>query len=119
MTHQAGKIKEKKEREKFMRWVDDFEFNLLGLPRPDKVIFMDMPVDKTLELLTGREQLKIGTEFDHDIHESNYAHLTHAYNAGKEAAGIFDWIEINCIDEFGELKTADEIHECIKTALGV
>jgi dTMP kinase len=119
MTHQAGKIKNQTERENFMRWVDEFEFNMLGLPRPDKVIFMDMPVDKTLELLKNREQLKIGDEFDRDIHENNYTHLTHAYNAGKEAARIFGWIEIQCTDEFEELKTADEIHEAIKTALGV
>jgi dTMP kinase len=119
MTHQAGKIKDKKEREKFMRWVDDFEFNLLELPRPDKVIFMDMPIDKTMELLRSREQLKIGDKYDHDIHENNYTHLTHAYNAGKEATRIFDWIEIKCTDEFDEIKSADEIHENIKTALGI
>jgi dTMP kinase len=119
MTHQAGKIADKKEREEFIHWVDNFEFNLLKLPRPDKVVFMDMPVDKSLELLKSREQLKIGEEFDNDIHEANYAHLVHAYNAGKEASGIFNWTEINCVDEFDELKSADEIHEAVKKALGV
>jgi dTMP kinase len=119
MLHQAGKIKGREEREKFIRWVDDFEFNLLKLPRPDKVLFMDMPAYKAVELIKQREQLKIGDEFDKDIHEANYNHLLHAYNAGLEAAALFGWTYINCLDEFDEVRPPDEIHELIKAALGV
>ena len=43
MVHQAGKIKDKEEREKFLKWLWDFEFNLYGLPTPTKTFFLNMP----------------------------------------------------------------------------
>ena len=85
MLHQAGKIQGRKERENLIRWVDDFEFNILKLPRTDKVIFLDLPTNKAMELISKREQLKIGDQYEKDIHESNYNHLSNAYNAGLEA----------------------------------
>ena len=119
MLHQAGKIQGRKERETFVRWVDDFEFNILKLPRPDKIIFLDLPASKAMELIEQRGQLKIGEEFDKDIHEANYNHLSNAYNAGLEASELFGWSNIKCLDEFGEILSPDEIHEKIKTALEI
>lgn len=119
MLHQAGKIQGRKERENFIRWVDDFEFNILKLPRPDKVIFLDLPTIKAMELISKREQLKIGAEYTKDIHEANYNHLSNAYNAGLEACELFGWTKIQCLDDFNEILTPEEIHEKIKAALGV
>jgi dTMP kinase len=119
MLHQAGKLKGRADREKFNRWVDDFEFNLLKLPRPDKVLFMDMPADKAAELIKQREQLKIGDEYDKDIHEASYHHLLHSYNAGLEASAMFGWTKITCVNEFDEILPPDEIFERVKDALGV
>jgi dTMP kinase len=119
MLHQAGKIKSHKEREKFMHWVDDFEFELLNLPRPDKVLFMDMPAYKAMELIENRGQLKIGDAYTKDIHEASYNHLLQAYNAGLEACQLFGWTNINCLDEFDEILPSKDIHEKIKAALCV
>lgn len=119
MLHQAGKIQGRKERETFVRWLDDFEFNILKLPRPDKTIFLDLPASKAMELINKRAQLKIGEEFDKDIHESNYNHLSNAYNAGIEASELFSWSNIQCLNEFDEILSPDEIHEKIKTVLEV
>ena len=119
MLHQAGKIQGRKERENLIRWVDDFEFNLLKLPRTDKVIFLDLPASKAMELINQRGQLKIGDQYDKDIHEANYNHLLNAYNAGLEASEIFGWSNIKCLNEFDELLSPDEIHEKIKAALEI
>ena len=54
MVHQAGKIKDEKEREKFLNWLWDFEFNLYGLPVPNEVFFLNMPVEKSIELMKDR-----------------------------------------------------------------
>ena len=43
MVHQAGKISDEKEREKFLNWLFDLEFNIYGLPVPSKVFFLNMP----------------------------------------------------------------------------
>ena len=55
MVHQAGKIKNEEEREKFLNWLYDLEFNLYGLPMPTKVFFLNMPTDKVEELIKNRE----------------------------------------------------------------
>lgn len=119
MLHQAGKIQGYKEREEFLRWVDEFEFRTLKLPRVDKVLFLNVPARNAIELINQRSQLKIGDEFDKDIHENNNAHLFNAYNAGLEASQLFGWENIDCLDEFGEILTPAEIHEKIKQALGL
>ncbi|MCQ2382026.1 MAG: deoxynucleoside kinase [Clostridia bacterium] len=119
LLHQAGKIQGRKERENFARWLDDFEFNILKLPRTDKVIFLDLPANKAMELISQRGQLKIGDEYEKDIHEANYNHLSNAYNAGIEACELFGWSKIQCLNDFGEILTPDEIHEKIKTALEI
>ena len=51
MVHQAGKIKDKKERKKFLDWLFDLEFNIYKIPKPDKVFFLNMPPKKSLELI--------------------------------------------------------------------
>ncbi len=119
MLHQAGKIQGHKERKNFVRWIDDFEFNILKLPRTDKVIFLDLPTEKAMELISKREQLKIGDKFEKDIHEANYNHLSNAYNAGLEACEMFGWSKVKCVNDFDEILTPDEIHEKIKAVLEI
>ena len=55
MVHQAGKISDKQEREKFLNWLFDLEFNIYGLPKPTKVFFLNMPPEKVKELIKDRE----------------------------------------------------------------
>ena len=68
MVHQAGKIKDETQRKKFLDWLCDFEFNLYGLPVPSEVFFLNMPVEKSLELIKKREN-KFTHESKKDIHE--------------------------------------------------
>ena len=52
-VHQASKLNEDK-WEDFLSWLYDFEYNKIGIPKPDKVIFLDMPVEVSQKLLTKR-----------------------------------------------------------------
>lgn len=113
MTHQAGKIKDKKELDEFLEWLDDFEFNKLGLPRVDKVIFLDVVPDISMELANSRGQLKIGEAFDKDIHERDAKHIMDTYNAAKYVAQKYSWDVINCVDERGKLRSVSEIHQMV------
>ena len=56
MVHQAGKISDKEEREKFLNWLWDFEFNLYGLPVPTKAFFLNMPTEYAVKLMENREK---------------------------------------------------------------
>ena len=116
MVHQAGKIKDEAERNKFLEWLWDFEFNLYGLPVPTKVFFLNMPVEKSLELMKNREN-KFTHETKKDIHESNKEHLIDAYDAACKVAKKYGWNEIQCVKD-GKIRTIEDIHEEIYGQMG-
>lgn len=102
MAHQSAKIKRKAEREKFLNWVDDFEFKKLQLPRPDLTFFLDMPpeIAEMLRRKRGRE----------DIHEADAIYMKKSYAAYQEIAKKFDWKVINCAAG-NFTKSAVDIHD--------
>ena len=109
MVHQAGKIKDKKERDKFLKWLWDFEFNLYKLPIPTEVFFLNMPVEKSIELMKNREN-KFTHEEKKDIHEANKEHLLDSYNAACQVAKEYNWYEIKCVKD-DKIRTIEDIHE--------
>ena len=111
MVHQAGKITDKEEREKFLNWLWDFEFNLYKLPVPTKVFFLNMPPKYAFELMKNREN-KFTHEAQKDIHESDENHIIDSYNAACEVADKYNWTKIECVRD-DKLRTIDEIHEDI------
>ena len=108
MLHQAGKIKDLAQRDEFLEWLDNFEFNELKLPRADKVIFLDVPPKVSMRLARERGELKAGTK--QDIHEKDAGHLIDAYNSGKYVANKYNWQVISCVAN-DNLRSIDEIHE--------
>ena len=109
MVHQAGKIQDNQEREKFLNWLFDLEFNLYGLPVPSKVFFLNMPLEKSKELMKNREN-KFTHDAVKDIHERNAEHLKDAYNAACSLVKTYDWCEIKCVKE-DKIRTREDIHE--------
>ncbi|MEG1751805.1 MAG: thymidylate kinase [Clostridia bacterium] len=118
MLHQGCKIKDLTKRDMFLSWLENLEFNELKLPRPDKVIFLDLPPKMSKKLANDRCLLKAGTK--NDIHEQNKSHLIDAYEAGKYVAQKFGWDIINCLNKNGTLKSIDKIHnEILKTMCNI
>ena len=109
MVHQAGKIKDEKEREKFLNWLWDFEFNLYGLPVPSEVFFLNMPVEKSIELMKDREN-KFTHQEKKDIHERDVNHLKDAYEAACDVSKKYNWYEIKCVKN-NEIRTIEDIHQ--------
>ncbi|HHY06146.1 MAG TPA: thymidylate kinase, partial [Clostridia bacterium] len=70
LIHQAVKFTDEKEKEKYLDWVWDFEFNRLALPVPDVVFFLDMPPDFSEKLIAMRKN-KFTGKGQKDIHEIN------------------------------------------------
>jgi thymidylate kinase len=61
MIHQAGKIKDDLESKAFLDWLYDLEYNIFGIPKPDKVIFLNVTPEISQQLVlkkTEREYLK-------------------------------------------------------------
>lgn len=106
-VHQTVKCAQQ-EREEFLRWLDDFEHNKLGLPRPDMVIYLDVPTEATVRLLRSRESQ---TNTQADIHEKDTVYLAACRECAGQAADILGWKRIRCLDESGTLRTIEDIHQ--------
>lgn len=106
LVHQGVKL-EGGERDEFIKWLIDLEYNKLALPKPDIVIFLDMPPEMSLKLVKDRGR--------HDIHENNKDYLRKTYECYKETAEILGWIKIDCARE-NSVKTVEEINEEVYNA---
>ena len=106
-VHQAVKCAPE-DRPAFLRWLDDFEHDKMGLPRPDLVFYLDMPTEKAVELLRSREA---ATNTKADIHELDTGYLAACRDSALQAAEVLGWKRIACLDGAGELRSIQDIHE--------
>jgi dTMP kinase len=106
--YQLAKIPER-EWESFINWHYDYEYNKLGLPKPDIIIFLKLPVCVSQKLMTGRYK---GDNTKKDVHESNTQFLKRCEKSSDFIGEREKWICINCLDDFGNLKNIEMIsHE--------
>ncbi len=103
-VHQCSKLPEN-EWENFLSWLYDFEYNKLGIPKPDKVIFLDMPTEVSQKLLDRRYSADGGHK---DIHESDVEYLNKCRKAALFTADYSDWVKISCAQD-GEPRTIEDI----------
>ena len=116
MLHQSALIGDVEERDRFLDYINHYEFEVLKLPRPDIVIFLDVPVEVSKKLADARGVYKSGMK--KDIYEEDVNHLKRAYEAGKYVAKKFGWKIIDCTEN-GEIKSIEEIHNLILTSIGL
>lgn len=109
MIHQASKMHDESERERFLDWLWRLEFDMFNLPVPDSVIFLNMPPKYSKQLIKNRNN-KITGEQEKDIHEKSEQHLIDAYNIACEVADKYNWAKIDCVKD-GEIRSIDDIHE--------
>lgn len=109
MVHQAGKIKDKEERKKFLDWLWDFEFNLYQLPVPTKTFFLNMPPEYAIQLMEKREN-KFTHQEQKDIHERDKSHIVDSYEAACSLVEKYNWCEIKCVED-KKIRSIEEIHE--------
>lgn len=95
LVHQMSKLP-REDWDDFAEWLEDFEYQKLGLPRPDSVIYLDMHPDVSRKLLSMRYH---GDESKKDIHESNFAYMERCRVCALYAAERFHWHVVHCSDE--------------------
>lgn len=83
------------EKESFLSWLADFEFGKMGLPAPDKVIYLDMPTEISQRLMSKRYE---GDESKKDLHEKNVDFLRLCRKNALYAAEKSGWTVIKCSD---------------------
>lgn len=110
--HQGGKINDENERHEFMQWLDNMEHDIFGIPRPDIILYLNVPLEITQQLLIvkGNKKSKEYLNGKSDQHEDNRQHLADAKESGlKMIAENNNWQKIECTAN-GEILSIDEIH---------
>lgn len=103
--YQMTKLK-KSEWDSYLDWLYDFEYEKLGLPKPDRTVFLDMPVEISQKLLSARYD---GDESKKDIHEQNVDFLKACREAALYVAKRDGWIIIPC-NNGDEPRTIEDIN---------
>ena len=113
LINQSALIDDIDKKKQFIDYICDFEYNKLGIQRPDHVIFLHAPFDLVTQIRNAR---KVNDGIANDIHESNLEFMKKVYESSMFVAEYLGWDKIKC-DENGKLKTIEEIHEEINTLI--
>lgn len=118
MGHQAGKIADPAERARFMQWLKDLEYRMLGIPLPDMTFLLYVPPSLGQHFVDKKEARAYIKGMKRDIHEADILHLTHASRAYRDVAEAEGWTVIECVREGGTtLRAKEEIGREIRGAL--
>ncbi len=112
MVYQMGKLP-RAEWDGYLAWVEDFEYQKLGIPRPDLVLYLDMPIEVSQKLLLQRYQGDSGKK---DIHESHLAFLRSCGECARYAGKRLGWKVVSCA-KGGEPLPVEEIHRAVLAAV--
>ena len=85
----------------FLEWLEEYEYEKLGLPKPDMVCFLDMPQEVSQQLLSKRYH---GDESKKDVHERNVEFLKKCRETALYAAEKFGWEIVPCSRDGKPLK---------------
>ena len=105
-VHQTSKEPQEKQAE-FLKWLYEFEYDRLGLPRPDLTIYLEVPTDFTEQMMRKREA---DTNTSADIHEQDMEYLATCRRTGKAAAEYYGWTVIQCVQD-GAMRSIEDIHD--------
>lgn len=97
------------EWDSYLEWSADFEYRKIGIPEPDAVIYLDMPVEISQRLMSARYN---GDEGKKDVHEVNVDFLKKCRKSALYTAKKQGWKVIACSDGENPLPVA-EIHNKI------
>ncbi|MFQ5956226.1 MAG: dTMP kinase [Candidatus Brocadiales bacterium] len=110
-AHQGGKITEPHQRKRFFEWVEELEYKMFENPRPDIIVYLELPSESAKELIKRRHREESRQERKRDIHEEDPSHLKAAESSYKELASSgAPWVTVPCLSD-GKLLHEGEIAE--------
>jgi dTMP kinase len=114
--HQGGKIFDNEKRKEFLEWLNEMEFNVFKISKPDAIIFLDVPIEVTRGLLLKRaaEKAKVNPYKTYkDLAEENEGHLRESHESAlKMVKSNNNWVKVDCTKD-DKLMSIDEIHKRI------
>lgn len=112
-VHQCSKLPEE-QWPAFLQWLFHFEYALLGIPAPDKVIYLQTEAAVTEGLLLKRYG---GDESKEDIHEADREYMARSRRAAEYCARELGWTVVHCVKD-GRMRAVEDIHSEIMEILG-
>lgn len=112
-SHQMTKLSED-EWDNYLEWLFEFEYKKMGIPEPDCVIFLDMPVEISQKLLMKRYQGDSGKK---DVHERDVDYLKACHKAAAYASKKLSWNVIVCgenMEPFSFEYISQKVYDCVK-----
>ena len=110
MGHQTGKISGKKNRDKFLEWLNNLEYKIFNIPKPDVTILLYVSPEIGQQLVDKKAARSYVNGKKRDIHEADLEHLKKAAEAYLYVAKKYKWIIINCAPN-GIMQTRESIHD--------
>lgn len=104
-VHQTSKLPAE-ERERFLNWLFDYEYGLLGLPKPTRVLYLDLPTEISEQMMRKREE---STNTQADIHEKDDAYLRACRENAAFVVKRCGWTRIDCSKD-GAVRSIEDIH---------
>jgi len=115
-VHQGSKLQEH-ELYRYFDWLEDLEYEKMGLPRPDMVIYLDVDIETSLRRMRRRES---ETNTNADIHEKDIQYLERCLDTANKACEYFGWTRIPFMEDGVERDVDaknEEIYKLICNAL--
>jgi len=111
MAHQGTKFDHPEERRGYFIWLDNLEFQMLGIPRPDKSVVLRVPAD-IAQSLVDQKDTRAYTDKKRDIHEADLSHLEKSVQVYDDLCQLFpkDFTRIDCVRS-GKLMDIDTVQE--------
>lgn len=111
--HQTSKLPPE-ERQDFLDWLYHFEYDLLGLPRPTRVLYLDLPTELSEQMMRQREA---ATHTHADIHEQDENYLRRCREGADFVIGYDGWCKILCAEN-GVVRSREDIHAEVMEKIG-
>jgi len=109
LAHQGGKIAGQEDREAFFEWVEELEYEVFSIPRPDQTIFLRVPPDVAAGLVEGRGARAYLRDGKKDGHEADHSHLANAHAVYEHLSGTRPkWSRVECVRD-GQLLSVEEV----------
>ncbi|MCR4279085.1 MAG: thymidylate kinase [bacterium] len=113
--HQMAKMKDPEERQRFLDWINQLEYETHGIPIPDLTILLHVPAHIGYDLVAKKEKRDYLHGKARDIHESDLAYLQNTESAYLTLITMDtkeNWVKIDCAPQKTILQIT-EIHEQI------
>lgn len=111
--HQGGKITNTKKRKDFLKWLDQMEYDVFKIPKPDVVLYLSVPLAVSQKLMKERDKQSSRSYKGKkkDVHEADPVHLDNARKSAlKLVKELNNFVKIDCAPK-GELLAREIIHE--------